>query len=70
MRAARVVPDLIAERFAAAPSIEALSSDIAKRGFLLTPKVRLFARKDGTHTVRLVWRHRALDSSVVLTVRL
>lgn len=70
MRAARQVPDLVAEKFAAAPSIEALSVDIASRGFQLTPKVRLFARKDGSHTVRLVWRHRALDSSVVLTIRL
>jgi hypothetical protein len=69
MRAARNVPDMIAERFAVSPSIKELSADIARRGFILTPKVRLYARRDGTHTVRLVWRHRALDSSVVLTLR-
>jgi hypothetical protein len=58
-----------AERWANSPSIQDLGADLGRRGFVLMPTVRVFKRMDGSHTVRLVWRHRELTTSIVLTVR-
>jgi hypothetical protein len=71
MRARRQSHDSFdaAECWAKSPSIQMLSNDFEKRGFVLNPMVRMFTRKNGSHTVRLVWRHRELTCSIVLTVR-
>ena len=70
MRAARVNRSIVdaADQYARCPSILALGGDLARRGYALTPKARVFPRLDGHFTVRLVWRHRALNSSIVLTL--
>lgn len=69
-RAGRASAIDAAEWFAALPSVRGLGADLSLRGYALTPRARMFPRADGGRTVRLVWRHRELNASIVLTVRL
>ena len=67
--ALKMFPGLVEQLVFAAPN-KALCADLASRGFVLTPKICILGRRDGSRRARLVYRHRELDSSVVLTVRL
>ncbi len=58
------------ELFAADPEFARWDQQLRRSGFVAQPKVRLYRCLDGTYSVRVVWRRREDDGSVVLETRI
>lgn len=52
--------------FAADPEFAERNAELARLGFVAQPTVRPYRRSDGGFTIRVVWRRRTTEDSVVM----